>query len=104
MTFSFILLLPFAMGFITIYAIERHRAQPVWMWFLFPWVTIAAAEVAMMAVLWEGMICIVMFTPIALTASTLGGVAAGLIMSCVSTVRALRKARRWLVSYACPCC
>ena len=38
-----------------------------------------AGEAAAAAVLWEGLICIVMFTPIALAAATLGGVAAGLI-------------------------
>jgi len=80
MTLSFMLFLPLAMGFVTIFVIERRSAQPVWMWLLFPWVTIAAAEAAMMAALWEGMICIIMFTPIALIASSLGGLAAGLIV------------------------
>src|SRR5271169_4482861 len=79
-TLSFMLLLPLAMGFVTIFVIERRRAQPVWMWIFFPWVTVVAAEVAMMAALWEGTICIVMFTPIAFVASSLGGAAAGLIM------------------------
>lgn len=80
MTLGSMLFLPFAMGFVTIFVIERRRTQPVWMWFLFPWVPVVAAEAAMMAAVWEGMICIVMFTPIALGASSLGGVAAGLIM------------------------
>jgi hypothetical protein len=87
MTLGFMLFLPFAMGFVTIFVIEGRRAQPVWIWFLLPWVTVAAAEVAMMAAFLEGMICIVMFTPIAMTASSLGGVAAGLIMRFVRSRR-----------------
>jgi hypothetical protein len=80
MTLGFMLFLPLAMGFVTIFMIERRQAQPVWIWFLLPWVTVASAETAMMAAFMEGTICIVMFTPIALLASSLGGVAAGLIM------------------------
>lgn len=90
MTLSFMLLLPFAMGFITIFVVERRRAQPVWVWLILPWATIAAAEVGMMAAYWEGMICIVMFTPIALVASTLGGVTAGLIVHFTRSRRAKR--------------
>jgi len=63
MTLGFMLFLPLAMGFVTIFVMERRRAQSVWMWFLFPWVPVAAGEVAMMAADWEGTICIVMFTP-----------------------------------------
>jgi len=88
MTLSFMLFLPLAMGFVTIFVIERRSAQPVWMWLLFPWVTIAGAEAAMMAALWEGTICIVMFTPIALIASSLGGLAAGLIVRYTRSRRA----------------
>jgi hypothetical protein len=88
MTLSFMLFLPLAMGFVTIFVIERRSPQPVWMWLLFPWVTIAGAEAAMMAALWEGTICIVMFTPIALIASSLGGLAAGLIVRYTRSRRA----------------
>jgi len=87
MTLSFMLFLPLAMGFVTIFVIERRQVQPVWIWFLLPWVTVGAAEAAMMAALWEGTICIVMFTPIALVAASLGGVAAGLIMRFVRSRR-----------------
>jgi hypothetical protein len=79
MTLGFMLFLPFAIGFVTIFVIERRRAQPIWMWFLFPWIPVVAGELAMMITYWEGLICVVMYTPIALVASTLGGVAAGLI-------------------------
>ena len=78
-TVGFVLFTPLAMGFITIFVIERQRAQPVWTWFLLPWIPVLAAEAAAAAFLWEGLICIAIFTPIALVASTSGGIAAGLI-------------------------
>jgi hypothetical protein len=79
MTLGFLFFLPFAIGFSTIFVIERRRAQSIWVWFLLPWIPMIAGELAAVALLWEGWICFVMFTPIALVASTLGGTAAGLI-------------------------
>lgn len=79
MTLGFMLFLPFAIGFSTIFVIERRRVQTIWVWFLLPWIPVIAGELATVALLWEGWICVVMFTPIALVGSTLGGTAAGLI-------------------------
>lgn len=78
-TAGFILFTPFAMGFITIFVIERRQTQPIWTWFLYPWIPVIAGEAAAGILLWEGLICIAMFTPIALVAATVGGVGAGLI-------------------------
>ena len=76
-TVGFILFTPCAMGFITVFVIERRRAQPVWTWFPYPWIPVLAGLAAAAIFLWEGLICIVMFLPIAFFASTVGGVAAG---------------------------
>jgi len=78
-TIGFIVATPFAMGFITVFVIERRQAQAIWTWFLYPWIPVLAGEAAAGIFLWEGLICIVMFTPVALVAATLGGVTAGLI-------------------------
>jgi hypothetical protein len=78
-TLGFIFFLPFAIGFVTVFVSERGGPQPVWSWFLFPWIPIVGVEVMAGVVLWEGLICIVMFTPIACGAASLGGLAAGLI-------------------------
>lgn len=80
MTLGFMLFLPFAIGFTTIFVAERRQPQRVWVWLLLPWFGIVAGEVATALTLLEGMICIVMFTPIALLASSLGGVTAGIIV------------------------
>lgn len=98
MTAGFVLFVPLAMGFITIFIMERRRPQPLWVWFVYPWIPVAAGELASLAVLWEGVICIVMLTPIAMTASTVGGVVAGLI------VRIVRSRRSKNASLACVVC
>ena len=98
MTLSFMFFLPFAMGFITIFIVERRRPQPIWIWFLLPWLPVAAGEAATAAALWEGLICVVMFTPIALGASSLGGAAAGTI---VRFVRSRRSREATLVCVMC---
>jgi len=79
MTLGFMLFLPIAIGFTTIFVSERRRAQPIWVWFLLPWLPVLAGELATLAFFLEGLICIVMFTPIALGASSMGGAAGGLI-------------------------
>jgi len=76
---GFVVFLPLAMGFVTVFLVERRRPQPLWIWFLLPWIPLAAGEAAAMIAAWEGLICIVMFTPIGMAASNLGRVAAGLI-------------------------
>ncbi|HYM77395.1 MAG TPA: hypothetical protein VE377_15585 [Candidatus Dormibacteraeota bacterium] len=79
MTVGFILFTPFAMGFITVFIVERRRVQPIWTWFLYPWLPVAGGLAGAGLFVWEGLICIAMFAPIAFGAATLGGVAAGLI-------------------------
>jgi len=97
-TLGFVLLAPFAMGFITVFVIERRQAQPIWTWFLYPWIPVLGGVAGAGVMLWEGLICIAMFIPIALVASILGGVAAGLIGRMVRS-RASRNAS--LVCVAC---
>jgi len=87
MTLAFVVFLPFAMGFTSVFIVERRRAQPIWVWFLLPWLPVVAGELGAMAALWEGLICIVMFTPIALGASSVGGAAAGVIVRFVRSHR-----------------
>jgi len=88
MTLGFMVFLPIAIGFVTVFSIERQQAQSFWTWLLLPWVSVLIGEAATAAALWEGLICIVMFTPVAMVASNVGGVAAGLIARRVSSRRA----------------
>jgi hypothetical protein len=89
MSVGFLFLLPFAMGFITIFLIERRSAQTPVVWAFLPWIPIFGGTIATVLVYWEGMICAVLFLPISLTLSSLGGLAAGYTVRYTSS----RKAR-----------
>jgi hypothetical protein len=77
MSLSFILILPFAVGFSSVYVIERQRPQPVWMWLLLSSAAILLGIAGTMLALWEGLICALMFAPIGLIAGAIGGLVAG---------------------------
>lgn len=77
MTMSFTCLMPFAMGVISVYVAELGKPQPVCVWLLLPWIPVLAALGATMLALLEGLICVVMFAPLALVLSTIGGLAGG---------------------------
>jgi hypothetical protein len=79
MTLGFLLLVPFAMGFISVYLVERRRAQTISLWLFLPWVPVFGGTVATMLVYWEGMICAVLFLPVGLLLASCGGLIAGLI-------------------------
>jgi len=79
MTWAFLFGVPFAMGFITIFVIERRQALRFWVWVVWPWIPILAGALGTLLAFLEGMICIVMFLPIALFCASLGGIMAGVI-------------------------
>jgi hypothetical protein len=80
MSISFLIFVPVAMGFVTIFLVERRQPQPVWIWLLLPWVTVLGGSLGTMLALWEGFICVIMFTPIGLICGSLGGLLAGLVI------------------------
>jgi hypothetical protein len=79
MSLAFLGFLPFAIGFITIFVVERREPHPVWIWLLLPWVPVLGASFATIAAFWEGFICVMMFAPIGLVCASFGGVLAGLV-------------------------
>ena len=80
MTWAFLFGVPFAMGFITIFVIERRENQPVWVWLLWPGVPVIAGALGGFLAMIEGVICIVIFLPIAMACATVGGVLAGILV------------------------
>jgi hypothetical protein len=87
MSVGFLVLLPFAMGFVTIFWIESRKAQHVTVWAFLPWIPIMGGTLATVLVFWEGVICAVLFLPISLILSTLGGLAAGFAVNLRSSRR-----------------
>ncbi len=80
MSWAFLLGVPFAMGFITIFVIERRERQRFWVWVVWPWVPVLGAALGSFLALIEGVICIVMFLPIAMACATVGGLLAGTLV------------------------
>jgi hypothetical protein len=77
MTWAFLLGVPFAMGFITIFLIERRERSPLWVWIVWPWLPVASGALATVFALLEGLICVVMLAPVGMFCASLGGMAAG---------------------------
>ena len=95
MTLGFMCFVPFAMGFVTVFIVERSQRQSVAMWALLPWVPLATGLVATMIMLLEGAICVVMFAPLGMMLSTLGGVCGGM------AARILKSKRSRALSMGC---
>jgi len=81
MSMAFLVLVPVAMGFVTVFVVELREPQPVWIWLLLPWVTVIGGALATIVALWEGFICVIMLLPIALVCASFGGVLAGLVIT-----------------------
>jgi hypothetical protein len=77
MSVGFLLLVPFAMGFISVYLVERQSPQTISKWLFLPWVPVIGGTVATMLVYWEGMICAILFLPVGLLLGMIGGLIAG---------------------------
>ena len=78
MTLGFLILVPLAMGYVTVDCyLRRASAKPHWSrWFFLPWVSVVITMAVSVAVKLEGAICLVFAAPIMLVSSLIGGVLA----------------------------
>ncbi len=77
MTVAFLFLMPLGVGFATVWVGERDGR---WSWLrrvFMPWLPAVLSLAGALAVSWEGLICVVLWLPLFLIMSTLGGVLAG---------------------------
>ncbi len=79
MTLAFLVLGPFAVGFVTIYFASRRAPRGVWLSIFLPWISLLLATTATALCYLEGSICIAMSLPLTLPFASLGGVAAALL-------------------------
>jgi hypothetical protein len=87
MSVSFLFLIPFAMGFLSVFLVERKERQPYYVWLLLPWVPVFAGGIAAGLLFIEGLICIAMYLPFALLLGSLGGLLAALMVRVYRSVR-----------------
>lgn len=87
MSFSFIFLVPFCLGLLTVYIAERKEPL-TWVSRIFlPFTPAFIALVAAMLLAWEGLICIVLWLPMYLIMASLGGMIAGIILKVIEKSR-----------------
>lgn len=80
MSIAFLFLVPLALGFLTVWLGEREGAPwRRWRRAVVPWAPALVALASALALAWEGLICIVLWLPLFLILSSLGGLTAGLI-------------------------
>jgi hypothetical protein len=79
MSVTFLFVMPLVCGFLAVYFAEIRQQQSVVVWLLVPWLTVVGGCGAMILFLIEGWICIIMYLPVGLAFSSVGGVIAGLI-------------------------
>ena len=80
MSVAFIIVLPFSVGYLTVAAKARETRVSIQQRVFLPWLPVVLALLGCEAVGWEGTICIVMITPIALFCASVGGLSAGAIV------------------------
>jgi len=79
MSIAFLFLVPLALGTLVVWLASLPGRRSVAYWILAPWVPCLAFLVAVIALAWEGWICVVMAAPIFLVMASLGGAAVGLL-------------------------
>jgi hypothetical protein len=87
MTWAFLLGVPFAMGFITIFILERREPSEPSVWVIWPWLPLAAAALGTVFTLFEGVICVVVLFPVGMVCASLGGIIAGVLVRLSSRPR-----------------
>jgi len=89
MTAAFLMLGPFAIGFITISLAERAEVRGFLQWIFVPWPAILIGAGLTWLLNLEGLICVIFLLPIALVFSSIGGLAAGILARAQRRRRAL---------------
>lgn len=79
MSVAFLFLIPFVCGFLAVYFAEIRQSQSIVVWLLVPWLTVLGSCAVMLLFVIEGWICIIMYLPVGLAFSSVGGVVAGFI-------------------------
>lgn len=76
---AFVFLTPFCMGFLSVFLVERRQGETVWFWLALSTLPVVGALIGTMVMELEGWICVVMFAPVGLTCSILGGLLGGVV-------------------------
>ncbi|WP_432211893.1 hypothetical protein [Leptospira noguchii] len=64
MTYGGFFVIPFLIGFISVYGLEKEKQQPILFRIFYPWVPTIISMYCAFLVNWEGLICLAMAAPI----------------------------------------
>lgn len=81
MSFGFVFILPFILGFVTVWFATDEQRKSWAFRIIAPWATISISLIVSLAVGWEGAICMVMAGVIYLPLASVGGIVTGIILS-----------------------
>jgi len=98
MSCAFIIGVPMALGFITIWFTDYREANNWGIWIITPWLPSLACLLCAFALLWEGLICIILLLPLILILSSVGGLLAGI---CLKILKSKRDRTYCLIAVAC---
>jgi hypothetical protein len=76
---AFVFVVPFALGYLTVHDASMDRPTSWGTWIVRPWAASVLLAAGLMALAWEGAICVVMVAPVFLVMSSIGGITAGRI-------------------------
>jgi hypothetical protein len=85
MSFSFIFVVPVVVGFVTTFLWPSREQAAWWRWIVWPWGSSLLTIVAAMALAWEGLICAIVWVPLFLLLSSVGGVIGGIVKRVVGS-------------------
>jgi len=84
---AFLFCVPFGLGVLTAAFTPSGLRYPWLYWLLMPWVSVIVMMAGAMALAWEGIICVVMASPILLSMALLGGLCVGVVVKLYETKR-----------------
>ncbi|KPA32877.1 hypothetical protein [Leptospira interrogans] len=78
MTYGGFFVIPFLIGVISVYGLEKEKPQPIPFRIFYPWIPTIISMYCAFLVNWEGLICLAMGAPVYLVLSSAGGIAVGI--------------------------
>ncbi|MCC5814059.1 MAG: hypothetical protein JJT78_04830 [Leptospira sp.] len=79
MSYGFVFILPFTIGYITVYFSQKSTRDVIAFRIFAPWLTVTLSLLLTMIAGLEGTICLIMALPIYLLMGSLGGITAGIV-------------------------
>jgi len=78
MSATFIFFVPIAVGFLSVFFSPQEEGKKFGRWIVLPWAASLLTLASALALLWEGLICVIVWAPLFMVLSSIGGLIAGI--------------------------